>query len=407
MSSLLLDFLAAPNSKSPQMPQSLLDNYAYGGGVTLPSHLEPDSFDKELSELLESSADLSALSSLSYIPFTSLDQTIHTQPHYYSDYRPGPASTITVSSESQSGYDFDTASYYSSRDSSSGYLQSDALSSYDPQSQSYTTNTQARSAYGAATQAPGAKDALEIDFSGFGLADVPYTVPSHASTAPPSLTHPHLQHPQPVAINADALQSVDTLMDPNELLTHTDSTPEYEYNFVLPPTLPTIVTSSAPNSRKREASSSPEAAPQPPSHRGRNMAGVESSSNGPVKRFQCPQCTKAFARQFNLKTHIATHDPSREKAFGCTFDGCGRRFSRKHDLGRHYMSIHGIKDGKSRNIDVASGSGTSTYSLSRERERRERVWCDGCDRGWVKGGEEACECDKKSKTSAASRSVSG
>ena len=258
--------------------------------MTFPSHLEPDSFDEELSAILESPADLSALSGLSYIPFTSLDQTLHAQRPFYGDFRSGPASTITVSSESQSGYEFDTASYYSSRDSSSGYLQSDALSSYDPQSQSFNSNTQARSTYGAAAQTPSPTEALEIDLSEFGLADVSYTVPAIAVTAP-SLNHPNLQHPQPVAINTGALASVDTLMDPNELYIHTDSTPEYECK-ALPPIVPTMTGHSASNSRKREATSSPDAAPQPPSQRGRNTMSMEPAGNSPLKRFQCPQCPK-------------------------------------------------------------------------------------------------------------------
>ncbi|KDQ20663.1 hypothetical protein BOTBODRAFT_124402, partial [Botryobasidium botryosum FD-172 SS1] len=48
----------------------------------------------------------------------------------------------------------------------------------------------------------------------------------------------------------------------------------------------------------------------------------------------------AFARAFNLKTHLATHDPNRIKSHVCKHPGCGRSFSRKHDLGRHLVSIH-------------------------------------------------------------------
>jgi len=78
-----------------------------------------------------------------------------------------------------------------------------------------------------------------------------------------------------------------------------------------------------------------------------NRSGDESSDNGgPAKRFQCTQCERAFARAYNLNTHIATHDPdpSRSKPFPCPYPSCktdgGRSFSRKHDLQRHVASTH-------------------------------------------------------------------
>ncbi|KAJ7352270.1 hypothetical protein DFH08DRAFT_643391, partial [Mycena albidolilacea] len=48
----------------------------------------------------------------------------------------------------------------------------------------------------------------------------------------------------------------------------------------------------------------------------------------------------AFARAYNLKTHMDTHDPNRLKPHVCPHRSCGRSFSRKHDLGRHLNSIH-------------------------------------------------------------------
>lgn len=70
-------------------------------------------------------------------------------------------------------------------------------------------------------------------------------------------------------------------------------------------------------------------------------AGGSGSGAGGSKRYKCPSCERAFARAYNLKTHMATHDPHRLKSFVCRHQGCGRSFSRKHDLGRHYTSIHG------------------------------------------------------------------
>jgi hypothetical protein len=186
---------------------------------------------------------------------------------------------------------------------------------------------------------------------------------------------------------------------------------------------------------------------------------------------------------------MATHDPHRVKAFICRHTGCGRSFSRKHDLGRHYTSIHGGSRGPSTSSgggnggnlsgeeraalrghrragsgsayggarssasatantrvggsrsyaaitpteddddDVgsnsggssstegeaapsqlhlqppvppqlnksSSGSGSSAVPQHLQNQpqirSRERIWCDGCGRGWIKGTREACECD--------------
>ncbi|CAO1625932.1 unnamed protein product [Parajaminaea phylloscopi] len=65
----------------------------------------------------------------------------------------------------------------------------------------------------------------------------------------------------------------------------------------------------------------------------------------PEKRFQCPKCDRAFARAYNLNTHLSTHDPDpiRSKPFPCPYPSCkgeARSFSRKHDLQRHIASTH-------------------------------------------------------------------
>ncbi|KAG8801943.1 hypothetical protein FRC16_010773 [Serendipita sp. 398] len=69
------------------------------------------------------------------------------------------------------------------------------------------------------------------------------------------------------------------------------------------------------------------------------------SAVDPRKKYQCPSCPRAFARAFNLKTHMATHDPNRLKPHICHHPNCGRSFSRKHDLGRHLVSIHKDESG--------------------------------------------------------------
>jgi hypothetical protein len=91
----------------------------------------------------------------------------------------------------------------------------------------------------------------------------------------------------------------------------------------------------------------------------------------------------AFARAYNLKTHLQTHDPNRLKPHTCPHRACGRSFSRKHDLGRHLVSIHrdepvgSLADDKQQAIGVTQGT---------------RGWCDDCGAGWV-GKPGACACN--------------
>lgn len=105
-------------------------------------------------------------------------------------------------------------------------------------------------------------------------------------------------------------------------------------------------------------------------------------SKDPKRKYQCPTCPRAFARAFNLKTHIQTHDPNRAKPYACHHKTCGRSFSRKHDLTRHLVSIHrteaeeNVKNGKA--IGVGAGS---------------RVRCDICGTSWADGKSKGCDCD--------------
>jgi len=101
----------------------------------------------------------------------------------------------------------------------------------------------------------------------------------------------------------------------------------------------------------------------------------DQDSNDMRRKYRCNHCPRSFARAFNLKTHMATHDPNRLKPHTCSHRNCGRSFSRKHDLQRHLVAIHRETDQKE--VGVAAGA---------------RSWCDGCGKGAV-GVKPKCKCE--------------
>lgn len=56
-------------------------------------------------------------------------------------------------------------------------------------------------------------------------------------------------------------------------------------------------------------------------------------------RITCHICGTPFARTFNYNTHMATHDPNRQRPFVCKHSGCDKRFYRQTDLNRHDQSV--------------------------------------------------------------------
>ncbi|KAI5474810.1 zinc finger, C2H5-type domain containing protein [Pseudohyphozyma bogoriensis] len=61
-----------------------------------------------------------------------------------------------------------------------------------------------------------------------------------------------------------------------------------------------------------------------------------------VKRFICPQpdCGRAFARNFNMQSHLKSHLGIRD--FSCPV--CPKKFSRRHDRARHCAAVHDIHE---------------------------------------------------------------
>ncbi|KAJ6574747.1 hypothetical protein B0H19DRAFT_1125591 [Mycena capillaripes] len=107
------------------------------------------------------------------------------------------------------------------------------------------------------------------------------------------------------------------------------------------------------------------------------------------KKYKCSACPRAFARAYNLKTHMATHDPNRLKPHVCPHRSCGRSFSRKHDLGRHLISIH--RDESQREESVCSSHHSVGSKKSIGVEQGTRRWCDRCGKGLV-GHAIDCDC---------------
>lgn len=81
---------------------------------------------------------------------------------------------------------------------------------------------------------------------------------------------------------------------------------------------------------------------------------------------------------------MATHDPNRLKPHVCPHRACGRSFSRKHDLGRHVVSIH-------REDGTASVASHASSKKSIGVEQGKRTWCDICGKGAI-GRSPECDC---------------
>ncbi|KAJ3002117.1 hypothetical protein HKX48_002522, partial [Thoreauomyces humboldtii] len=67
-------------------------------------------------------------------------------------------------------------------------------------------------------------------------------------------------------------------------------------------------------------------------NKNKNKNGDDQTRNN---RYACPipSCPRTFTRHFNLRTHIETHNPDRDRPFPCS--SCNKRFLRAHDLERH------------------------------------------------------------------------
>ncbi|KAN0060029.1 hypothetical protein ACQY0O_008002 [Thecaphora frezii] len=160
--------------------------------------------------------------------------------------------------------------------------------------------------------------------------------------------------------------------------------------------------STAATAAATSASAATAGSPKVANGSGRSPAS-RGNGNPPAKRFQCPKCERAFARAFNLNTHLATHDPdpSRSKPYPCPYPSCksegGRSFSRKHDLQRHVASVHEFEPEPGINGDPGEINGdTGGLASLGLGTPGKKFRCEACGRSFVR--RDACnrhQCTRK------------
>ncbi|KAF9976232.1 hypothetical protein BGZ73_008939 [Actinomortierella ambigua] len=98
-------------------------------------------------------------------------------------------------------------------------------------------------------------------------------------------------------------------------------------------TFPTLTVGAAHSLGNNNNNTTPSTTPSTP---------TSSESSSTDRPFVCTICGRAFSRLFNLNTHKITHDRVKARQFGCTEPGCKKAFTRKNDLQRHQITIHGV-----------------------------------------------------------------
>lgn len=357
----LQDPFSQPQKQQPQQQQQhsspALDFFSF----TSPSDIlapHPDLFESELDLSLAGFDQLQ-------LQLLAVDQP---DPVYFRGENPacGPPSTITVSSESASAYEslssaselynYNTPTTYSfpldidmhySRvgygpiNNSSGLAAIDAISDRS---------------YASSDRSPSSTAVDDRDLASFGSLPSSPHVNGHGGSTysdfssgyyPPVSNHPSLDYP------------VNNTVSPSSI-SQSHSHHHSQVRATSPQTSMSIpYVSMVRNTEARRSFSS-----IPQTGAAANISG--ESMDDPRKKYACNQCNRSFARAFNLKTHMETHDPNRRKPHVCPHPSCQRSFSRKHDLGRHLISIH---------RDEPNPMGTK-IGLAGMKDGR--AWCDSC-----------------------------
>ncbi|KAI0762681.1 hypothetical protein C8Q74DRAFT_1371683 [Fomes fomentarius] len=344
-------------------------NYSQSGLDVVAPH--PDQFELELDNSLAAfDAELSLL------PIDTADFT------FYHSATPafGPPSSFTVSSESVSGYD----SAYNDNQSS----RSESFYNFNGNS---PTSNYASSVYSSLTQ-----EQLDMDFQRMGM---PTDDPNSFGALPTSRSSPgsvpNISQYSPAYSSPRGSFSDYEPAQPQQVRLGSSAASDY-----YPQAQVSInkyaasarVMHQAPQARST-ASMSPQLSamshPSIGSHHPSlsvQRTKMENMHEDPKRKYQCPTCPRAFARAYNLKTHIQTHDPNRLKPYACHHKSCGRSFSRKHDLTRHMVSIHRAESVTS----LQAGHPPRAIGVDSGR----RAWCDQCGRSWIdKGKESGCDCN--------------
>lgn len=93
-------------------------------------------------------------------------------------------------------------------------------------------------------------------------------------------------------------------------------------------------------SRERSVSSSTSFPQAPTHHVRRTPTRSRRQTDASESAFVCLLCGKGFARSYNHKQHMETHNENRHKPHVCHYVDCQRPFVRKTDLDRHLISVH-------------------------------------------------------------------
>lgn len=321
----------------------------------------------------------------------------------------GPPSTITVSSESASAYD--TLSSYS--ESFYNHTPSNYSFPFDLDMDFARASISAHSDYGSAKAAQNTAPGLPAD----ALSDYSYEASRHSPASSGSgscsisLEEYTQQSPTPGNLNTSVYSSYDSRQEYYPIGT---SHPSLAYTQAVTPSPVSAQNQCAQIQPPQARAPSPVGAglamsllprisrndnrvprlhpvSQMSAHHAPTRHTQNESVEDPRRKYPCNQCPRAFARAYNLKTHMATHDPLRPKPFTCHHAGCGRSFSRKHDLGRHLVSIHRDEvGGGSAYNDNGSDSGSTTgevrIGVAGMKEGINR--CDACG----KSGPKKCTC---------------